>query len=202
MEKQKTIKIFLASSEELKEEREKFGNLIRRLDDRYLKRGIHVKLFVWEDLDPCYNNVRKQDEYNAWIRESHIFVCLFYTKAGEYTLEELNVAKAENARRKEPKLMIYCRDLQNGMAEMPELAKFKQILAHELNHFWGHFTTTDKLHLDFVMFLLNREGDIDGVKVENGDVVFDGMHIANLDNLPFVSENEGYKDMKQRLEAL
>lgn len=202
MEIRRTIKIFLASSEELKEEREKFGNLIRRLDDRYLKRGIHIKLLVWEDLDPCYNNVRKQDEYNAWIRESHIFVCLFYTKAGEYTLEELNVAKAENARRKEPKVIIYCRDLQDGDVDMPELAEFKQSLARELNHFWGHFSTTDKLHLDFVMFLLNREGDVDGVKVEKGNVVFDGMHVANLDNLPFASENEDYKDMKQRLETL
>lgn len=198
----KTIKVFLASSEELQDEREKFGNLIRRLDDRYQNRGIHIKLLMWEDLDPCYNNVRKQEEYNAWIRESHIFLCLFYTKAGEGTLEELDVAKKENARRKKPKVMIYCRVLKEGDVEMPELIKFKQNLAHELKHYWGHFTTTDKLHLDFVMFFLNKEGDIDGVKVENGDIVFDGMHVANMDNLPFASQNEGYKDMKQRLQSL
>ncbi len=97
----KTIKVFLASSDELKDEREKFGNLIRQLDDIFIKRGIHIRLLVWEDLDPCYNNCRKQDEYNAWIRESQIFVALFYTRAGQYTLEEVEVARKENNRRKD-----------------------------------------------------------------------------------------------------
>lgn len=204
MEIRKTIKVFLASSEELKEEREKFGNLIRRLDDRYLKRGIHVTLICWEDLDPCYyENVRKQDEYNAMIRQCDIFVCLFYTKAGQYTREELDVARKENVQRKEPQIMIYMRDLQPGDVEQVDLVEFKQTLEHEMHQFfWGHYPTTDKLHLDFVMFLLNREGDSDGVQVENGDVVFDGLPIANMDNLPFASENEGYKQMKAELEAL
>ena len=47
----KTIKVFLASSEELKDEREKFGNFIRRLDDLYLKRGIHDKRYKCCHLD-------------------------------------------------------------------------------------------------------------------------------------------------------
>lgn len=200
----KTIKVFLASSEELKDEREKFGNLIRRLDDRYLKRGIHVQLICWEDLDPCYyENVRKQDEYNAMIRQCDIFVCLFYTKAGQYTREELDVARQENERRREPQIMVYLRDLQPDDVEQPDLVEFKQTLEHEMHQFfWGHYPTTDKLHLDFVMFLLNREGDSDVVQVENGDVVFDGLPIASMDNLPFASENAGYKQMKAELEAL
>ena len=200
----KTIKVFLASSEELKDEREKFGNLIRRLDDIYLKRGIRVKLLVWEDLDPSYyENVRKQDEYNAWIRECDIFVCLFYTRAGQYTLEELDVAKQENARRHEPKLLIYCRDLQPNEVERKELAEFKKSLEHELKHFAGHYATTDKLHLDFVMFFMrSAEGNSDALIVENGHIVFDGFSIACMDNLPFVADNEGYQKMKEELEAL
>lgn len=199
----KTIKIFLASSNELADEREKFGNLIRRLDDIYRKRGIHVQLLMWEDMDPCYNNVRKQDEYNAWIRKSHIFVCLFYKLAGKYTLEELDVAKAENTLRKEPRLMIYCRNLQDGEIESEELVEFKQALDKELGHFWGQFSTTDKLHLDFVFYFMRTEvGFSEALKVENGQVVIDGVTVANMDNLPFASENEEYKGMKQRLEAL
>lgn len=36
----KTIKIFLASSEELIDDRNAFGNLVHRLDKIYEKRGI------------------------------------------------------------------------------------------------------------------------------------------------------------------
>ena len=49
----KTIKVFLASSDELRDERQKFGDLIRRLDDIYVKRGIHVQLLMWEDVFLC-----------------------------------------------------------------------------------------------------------------------------------------------------
>ena len=66
----KTIKIFLASSEELDYDRMVFGNLVRRLDDMYEKRGIRIKLFEWEDYDSAYNDKRKQDEYNDYVRQS------------------------------------------------------------------------------------------------------------------------------------
>lgn len=199
----KTIKVFLASSEELSEERQKFGNLIRRLDDIYSKRGIHVRLLVWEDLDLCYNNVRKQDEYNEMIRESDIFVCLFYTRAGKYTLEEFEVAKAENALRREPKLMIYCRDLRPDEKEMSELLEFKRRLVHELKHFTGHYATTDKLHLDFVMFFMrSAEGHNNALKVENGRIMFDGFTIAEMNNLPFATSNVGYQKIKEELKTL
>ena len=58
----KTIKIFLASSDELRQERIAFGNLVRKLDKIYERRGIRVELFEWEDYDAAYNGQRKQDE--------------------------------------------------------------------------------------------------------------------------------------------
>ena len=46
----RTIKIFLASSEELADERIRFGDFIRTLDDTYEQRGFRIKLIKWEDL--------------------------------------------------------------------------------------------------------------------------------------------------------
>ncbi|WP_300699982.1 hypothetical protein [Bacteroides sp.] len=40
----KTIKIFLASSDELEVDRTRFGNLVRRLDNIYEKRDIRIEL--------------------------------------------------------------------------------------------------------------------------------------------------------------
>lgn len=199
----KTIKVFLASSDELKEEREKFGDLIRKLDDIFIKRGIHVQLLVWEDFDPSYNNCRKQDEYNELIRESQIFVALFYTRAGQYTLEEVEVARTENIKRKEPKLMIYCRNLQPGDIEEKELLVFKQELERQLGHFWCSYSTTDKLHNDFTMFFMRMAlGSLDALKVENGRVTLDGITVAQMKNLPFASGNEGYQRMQSELKEL
>ena len=70
----KTIKIFLASSDELENDRMAFGNLVRRLDKIYEKRGIRIELFEWEDYDAAFNGMRKQDEYNEHIKESDLFL--------------------------------------------------------------------------------------------------------------------------------
>ena len=83
----KTIKIFLASSEELTDDRNAFGNLVRRLDKIYEKRGIRIELFEWEDYDSAFNDQRKQDEYNERVRESDVFLALFHKKAGAFTVE-------------------------------------------------------------------------------------------------------------------
>ncbi|MBP5548112.1 MAG: tetratricopeptide repeat protein [Bacteroidales bacterium] len=195
----RTINVFLASSDELKDERIEFGNLIRQLDDIFLKeRGIHIKLLVWEDMDPCYNNCRKQDEYNAWIRDSQIFVALFYTHAGQYTLEEFEVAKTESLRRKEPKLFICCREPKNDEVEEKDLTAFKQELEKKLGHFPLKYTTTDKLHHDFTMFFLRLTmGSLDALKIENGKVMLSSFIVANMDNLPFASGNVSYQEIKQ-----
>ena len=89
----KIFKIFLASSEELKGERIAFGDFIRSLNDTYMPRGIWVRLFKWEDYDAAYNDGRKQDEYNDNVEESIMFLSLFYTKGGKYTIEEFDVAR-------------------------------------------------------------------------------------------------------------
>ena len=88
----KTIKIFLACSEELSDDRNAFGNLVYRLDKIYEKRGIRIDLFKWEDYDAAYNDRRKQDEYNEMVKASDMFLAIFYTKAGEFTIEEFDIA--------------------------------------------------------------------------------------------------------------
>ena len=106
----RTIKIFLASSEELANDRNAFGNLVRRLDDIYEKRRIRIKLEPWEDFDAAYNNRRKQDEYNDKVRASDMFLALFHKKAGRFTIEEFDVASEEFRRTSiSPKTYVYCR---------------------------------------------------------------------------------------------
>ena len=119
----RTIKVFLASSEEMENDRNAFGNLIRRLDDIYRKRGIHIELFEWEDTDAAYCGRRKQDEYNDEVRASDMFIALFHRKAGAFTLEEFDVAIDEFEKTQvKPKPYVYCRVLCDGETDSAELA--------------------------------------------------------------------------------
>ncbi len=67
----KHIKIFLASSEELTDDRNAFGNLVRRLDRIYESRGIRIELFEWEDYDAAWGERGKLMGKNRFRHMSH-----------------------------------------------------------------------------------------------------------------------------------
>lgn len=199
----KTIKIFLASSEELDSDRMVFGNLVRRLDDMYEKRGIRIKLFEWEDYDAAYNDRRKQDEYNDYVKQSDIFLALFHKKAGMFTIEEFNIATEEFKQHASPKVYTYCKDLQPGEEESPELATFKKQLFDEMGHYWCRYDNRDTLQLQFVMQLqLVESSQMDGLKVEDGTVTVNGLPVAKMDKLRFAAANEDYIRMQTDLHDL
>lgn len=197
----KIIKIFLASSEELENDRMAFGNLVRRLDKIYERRGIRVELFEWEDYDASYNGLRKQDEYNEQIKASDLFLALFHTQAGRFTIEEFNVATEEFRHKASPKVYVYCKDLQPDETESPELAEFKQRLFEEMGHYWCRYSNRDTMQLHFVMQLQLVEcNHLEALRVEqSGTVTLDGNPVARIDNLPFAAGNETYQRMHQEL---
>ncbi len=200
----KTIKIFLASSDELKPDRDAFGNLVRRLDKIYEKRGVRIDLFEWEDYDAAYNNVPKQDEYDEQVRASDMFLALFHIKGGKFTIREFNVATEEFRKHASPKVFVYCKDLQPGETESAELAEFKRVLYQELGHYWCRYGNSDTMQLHFVMQLqLVENSRMDALKVEeDGRVTLDGMRIAHMDQLPFAAGNEAYQKMSAELLSL
>ena len=199
----KTIKIFLASSEELDNDRMAFGNLVRRLDDMYEKRGIRIKLFEWEDYDAAYNDRRKQDEYNDHVRQSDIFLALFHKKAGKFTIEEFGIASEEFREHASPKVYTYCKDLKDGEEESAELKEFKQRLFDEMGHYWCRYDNRESLQLQFVMQLqLVENSQMEGLKVENGEVTLDGLRVASMDKLRFAAANEDYLRMQTDLHEL
>ena len=89
-----TVRIFLASSAELKPDREAFEQAIARRNKEWNPRGVFLHLDIWEDLSAAMSPTRSQDEYNREIDRCDIFVVLFWTKVGRYTAEEFERAYA------------------------------------------------------------------------------------------------------------
>jgi len=77
-----TVRIFLASSAELKPDREAFERAIARRNDDWNPRGVYLLVDKWEKLSAAMSPTRSQDEYNREIDRCDIFVVLFWTKVG------------------------------------------------------------------------------------------------------------------------
>lgn len=91
------IKIFIASSYELSEQRVLIGDYIRRLSYDYSPRGIRVRMLCWEDFYPEYTGKSKQQEYDEQlIKTCDIFIAMFRARCGKYTQHEVHYALEQN----------------------------------------------------------------------------------------------------------
>ena len=200
MKTERVIKIFMASSDELEGDRAVFGNLIRHLNDLYRKRGIYIELFQWEDFDASYGSIRKQEEYNEKVRDSDLFLAFFHKKAGEFTIEEFNVALDHFEKSSQPKIYTYMKDLVDGEEEEENLTAFKGRLYRDMGHYWCRYGNTDTMKLHFVMqFQLQEENKNEThLELKDSKVFIDNHPVANLQNIPFAANNDAYKDMVSR----
>lgn len=99
----KTIKLFIASSAELKPERMELVDLMQDINDNLEGRNIKLKPVLWEYMDSSMRAERKEDEYLVKLRECEICIVLFWQILGEYTVEELDVAVEEMRSGRYPK---------------------------------------------------------------------------------------------------
>jgi hypothetical protein len=152
----KTITIFLASSSELEEDRKEFEIFINRENKRFIQKGIFLNLELWEDFIDAVSKTRLQDEYNKVVRESDIFVSLFFTKVGQYTEEEFETAFKQFKGSGKPYVYTYFKhaDVNIGSItnDIKTLLSFKEKL-RTLEHFRTEYKNVDELKYKFKMQL-------------------------------------------------
>ena len=85
------LNIFLGSSKDLMYARKHIGNIIRRLNDQWMEKGVRIRLCVWEDFRTEYEDKSKQQEYiDELVLPSHICIFLYDNRINPYTQKELN----------------------------------------------------------------------------------------------------------------
>ena len=208
----KNITVFLASSDELKNDRNSFHSLVASLDEIFEPRGYRIRCRRWEDFSAFCTGSRTQDDYNRIVRASDICICMFHRKAGEYTIEEFNQALDEYVKsQSHPKTFVYIRALIEGEMEDEALKRFKEDLFDRVGHYWCNYATDDAMKLHFVMQLERIIPSVSGnasvtegnhFKIENGVVSLYGPKIAELDNLSFAAENPEYLSLKESIARL
>ena len=101
------LKVFLASSNELQEDRKAFEIAVYRRNRAWYGRGLFLDLEHWEDFDDTVSRQGKQQDYNQAILGCDLFVLLFWTKVGRYTAEEFEVALRQFQATGKPRILVY-----------------------------------------------------------------------------------------------
>jgi len=142
----KKIKIFLASSYELEEDRKQFKLALSPKNILWIDKDVSLQLEIWEDFTARMSSTRSQDEYNKKIKEADIFLLLAYSKVGMYTEEEFEIAFGSFKETKKPFIFTYFKDIETKKED--SLDAFKNKLK-KLGHFYGNYSNFDNLWNQF-----------------------------------------------------
>ena len=149
----RTVRIFLASSNELLTDRDAFELHFRQENDRYQATGQYLEIIRWENFLDAVSPTRKQDDYNQSIKDCDIFLSLFATKAGKFTEEEFDTAYAQFKTDGVPTIFTFFKDVPLTTAsarreDMESLWNMQAKLA-ALGHFYTNYENTQDLLLRF-----------------------------------------------------
>ena len=150
---QRTIKIFLASSAELKGERDQFDLYFRQQNDKLRKKGIYLKVIRWENFLDAISETCLQDEYNKEVNQCDIFVSLFFTKTGKYTEEEFDTAHQKFQDTGKPLIYTFFKndDIKLGQEnrqDLQSLWSFQDKLK-KYGHFYTQYSDIEHLKRQF-----------------------------------------------------
>lgn len=198
----KTIKIFVASSDELAEERRALADMVGHLNFSLNKVGMNILLVKWEYLDASMGPLHKQEEYNQELKDCEICMVLYWTKFGMYTKAELDTAYTELKAGHNPrKLYVYFKDGERPLS--PELKEFKDCFPNLYGHFYCVFRNEDALKSHFLLQLIDYQNSrqmdsMSGiVEVQNSKVLVAGNEFIDLNNVDFVGKNDEYRQLLQ-----
>ena len=146
----KMIELFLASSSELKDDRNAVEIWVNRENNKLIAKGIFLKLNLWEDFLDAMSQSRLQGEYNKAVVRSDIFISLYATKVGKYTEEEFDVAYNSFKQNGKPKyIYTYFKNVQVDMSSfnlehLTSLKNFQKKLS-DMGHFYTRYNNTEDL---------------------------------------------------------
>lgn len=193
----KTIKIFLASSEELKPERLVIAELITKLNFLWAEYDISIRLVKWEYLDSSMGAQHKQEDYNDYLRQCDMCVVMYWTKFGMYTEIEFETAYklfTSDGNLKQMAVMFK----EEGGDVTPGLQDFRQ--KYEANHTELCHTFMDDSHLK-ILFTQQVIQCVQ-LKIENEHELL-AKNVRKLQKLIAITEEKDpdYKEYQYELQS-
>ncbi|MCS5693973.1 ADP-ribosylation factor-like protein [Cyanobium sp. FGCU-6] len=151
---ERTIRIFLASSSELKDDRDNLELYLLQISDHFRRHNnVCLDVVRWENFLDAMSYTRMQDEYNKEVRRSDIFLSMFKTKTGRCTEEEFDAAHRVFKASGKPLIYTYfmktdvsndieMRDALNSLWDFQEKLK-------RLGHYYTQFSSIEDLKVQF-----------------------------------------------------
>ncbi|MDQ1351240.1 MAG: hypothetical protein QG657_1542 [Acidobacteriota bacterium] len=171
----KRYKIFLASSEEMSQERKEIALMISRLNNKWTEeKDVYIELVVWEDMLRGVQEGGKPilDYFNQEMLQCDIMIALLYRKVGQFTEKEFNLAYENLKKGNKPHfIFLYFKsgsvpieDIDEGSLKISKLKKEIQQLEQIYNSFNSMEDLTLKLQRQLELAILQKQETNAGIE--------------------------------------
>ena len=192
-------KVFLASSNELADDRKHFDDYIHKINYVLNGLGYHIEVVQWEFLDPAMpDDGRSQDEYNRQLKDCDECIVLFLRKLGKYTKEELDTAyKEKYSDGRLSRLTVYFKDGAPGSIS-PELQVFRDQFPQNYNERYpSSYRSIESVESDLLLYFVQREGITTSARVtlNNSQILLNGKHVGDISKMSLAYGNKPYQKL-------
>lgn len=134
------LKIFVAGSKELKDERMVCRSVCNVLQNKW---GT-IETRTYEDFSPTLSTIGHQAEYNEYIaNETDVAIFIFSGKVGDITRSEFDKARESFANSNRPEIIVYFDN--SPEATTPDVVKFKEAL-DSIGYYYQEYSSLDDLN--------------------------------------------------------
>ena len=201
----KKIRFFIGSSiEELANERNELARFIQGLNNKYVDRGLFFEAYFCEETSAAMQEGGSQKRHDDYIEhDADAAVFLFFTRAGQYTLGELDLARRTFLSGRRPAVFVFFKAVDSVTAATEEIKKCVEKVGGEYGHYFKLFDSIDTVKLELLQFLVDSTGGLE-LKVENGKVFINEELVENIDagNVFAYQNNPNLQKLKAQIAAL
>lgn len=152
----KEFRIFIASSNEEKKERNALKDFLQNVSRITREYGIEFLPIMWEmeSVDFSAGLSEKQKEYDEKLISSDMVFFLFGKRVGKYTYEEFEVACSQVEKSKGIKVFTYFKKMEMGTTDsisqedlnnINNVIRLKDFIAKSINQVYGEYEDIDEL---------------------------------------------------------
>ena len=192
-------KVFLASSNELADDRKHFDDYIHKINHVLNGQGYHIEVVQWEFLDPAMpDDGRSQDEYNRQLKDCDECIVLFWHKLGKYTKEELDTAyKEKYSDGRLSRLTVYFKD-SAPESITPELQEFRDQFPQNYNERYpSSYRSIESVESDLLLYFVQREGITTSARLTLNDsqIMLNGKPVGEISKMSLTYGNKPYQKL-------
>lgn len=189
----KKIKIFLGSSiTDLHEERLEIESFVQGLNNKYIDQDIYINIYACEETSGAMAIGGSQSVHDKFITdEADATFFMFFHKAGEFTLHELELARSTFiANKNRPNVFVFFKTIGAEPVDNDEIKAVVDKIANEYAHYYKSFEKADTVKLEILQYVLDMLPKTSDLIIKDGKVLVDSIPVDEISaNNIFAYEN-------------